>query len=147
MEAMNQHLYIQLLFDILIPMIVGLWAIYYLSERIKEDKHVLRNGLPAEGIVCDFDESAISESSEMDLKYPIVRFVTQKGEWITERYYVADSRMKLGDTIKVIYDPENPSTFLVEARNAPVTTYILWSLIGAGGILWGFYQLIRYLLT
>lgn len=139
--------YIQLLFNILIPLIIGVWALYYLSERVKKDKHILSKGVTAEGTIFDFaDSTSYDESSSDSIRHPIIRFVTQKEEWITEQYHIAEFGMKIGDKVKVTYDPDEPRTFLIEARTSVTIIYILCGLVGVGGIVCGLYQLIDYLL-
>ncbi len=139
--------YISLLKTILLPLIIGILAIYYVWERLKKDKQITQKGEKTEGTIFDFtEEPQRSSDNYVPLNYPIIRFVTKEGEWITEKYHVSHTRMKQGDKVQVIYDPANPREFYVHLKHTDTIMYALAIVVGGAGILFGLYNLTAYLL-
>lgn len=97
---------------------IGFILIYYF--RKKKYNKLLVTGIAVEGVIFDFETSYISYSGSesRDIPKPIIRFVTLKQEWITEKYETGFtfSDWKAGDKVMVYYNPENPEEFVVSTR-------------------------------
>ncbi|SHH28872.1 Protein of unknown function [Chryseolinea serpens] len=85
----------------------------------QKGNHLLKNGKKAEAIV--FSNNFEASHNGGGVYYPVVRFLTDKQEWITQELSVGTSPKKReGTKLQVIYDPENPtdvqinSTFVLE---------------------------------
>jgi len=51
------------------------------------------------------------------LYYPVIRYTTLEKEWITEQYNIGTSYLmayKEGDKVKVVYDPNKTTTFIID---------------------------------
>jgi len=92
---------------------------------------IAKNGLEAEGIVYDF---VAGDNNESNTKYPIIRFVTSKKEWITETYAISSilGFFKKGQVVTVVYDPDNPKEFFVKSA---ITSYVISMAIILGIIM------------
>lgn len=140
--------YLPLLKTILLPLIIGILVIYYVWERLKKDKQITRKGENAEGTIFDFTaEPQRSPDDYMPLNYPIIRFVTKQGEWITEKYHISHTRMKQGDKVQVTYNPANPREFYVHLNHTDTLMYALAIIVGGAGILFSLYNLTVYLIS
>lgn len=145
---MTTQEYMLLLLTILLPIIGGILLIYAFSERMKKEDHILKNGVSVEGIIFDFIEEKGGTSDEADIsRYPMIRFVTEEGEWITERYDYFSSSMQLGDAVKVTYDPKKPQEFVAHFGNGTIVINVLAILSGVGAIGFGVYKLVAHLLS
>jgi len=116
--------------------IVGL-ALAYFAIRVQFNANKLRKkGIKTDGIIFD---TVQSDNPDSGVIYPLVRFVTSKNEWITEKYNVGTTYwlLKKGQKITVIYNPENPKEFIIKsAMNAlvPIFLAVLSIAILARGI-------------
>lgn len=142
---MNTLELLQLLLTILLPIVGGVLFIYAFTERMKKEEHILKNGISVEGTIFDFVEENSNSRDGAD-RYPLIRFVTQEGEWITERYHYFSSAMQLGDAVKVTYDPKNPQEFYAHFGNGTILLNVLAILTGIGAIGFGIYKLVVYLI-
>ncbi len=116
---------------ILLAISIGLIAIpLKLLSRYQKLK---KSGLPAEGIVFDLFESKLSGSYQ---KYPVIRFLTAKNEWITQKYEsgISFSNYRKGQQLNLLYDPSNPEDFIIESGANEI---ILYTLITVGVLLTG----------
>ena len=85
----------------------------------QKGNHLLKNGKKAQAIV--FSNNFHASDDGGGVYYPVVRFLTDKQEWITQELNFGTSPKKReGTKLQVIYDPENPtdvqinSTFMLE---------------------------------
>jgi hypothetical protein len=97
----------------IIPLIVGvhLW---------QKGISLIRNGIKAEGIVFKNNFKG-SINNKTGLYFPVVRFLTEKQEWITKELDIGQvPALEEGKKIRLIYNQENPeeveinSTFRLE---------------------------------
>lgn len=100
-------------------------------------------GIPADGIIFEQDfENSINFSTKDSYSSPIkdkiiVRFLTQKQEWITgaikqDFQFFYTGQYKDGDAVKVYYDKDNPSNFYVETKQSELTGRLV---VGAAGLI------------
>lgn len=138
-------MHITLLISILLPMIVGVGFIYVFLERSKKAHHLRKNGLRAEGTIFEFSDGASTVKTASDnLLFPVIRFATQSGEWITREYTLTHSSLRQGDKMTVYYDSTDPHDFYVEmGGRASLPAFLVIGIAATG---FGLYKLIDYLL-
>ncbi|WEK36250.1 MAG: hypothetical protein P0Y53_01950 [Candidatus Pseudobacter hemicellulosilyticus] len=68
---------------------------------------------------------------------PVIRFVTDRQEWITGEASISfsSSRSKVGDKVQVVYSKDNPQKFMIKSR---LTTTWPAILLVAGIAFWGY---------
>ncbi len=101
----------------IIPLGLGLvFIIAYFVKSYSVD-NLLKNGVEVEGVIFDVEwestESTFS-SSNAQASYPVVRFVTNEGTWITKKSNQSGILIKQGQKIKLKYNPENPENFIIQ---------------------------------
>ncbi len=117
------------------------------SHRMQFQK-VSKIGKRAEGVVFeteteDLEFGAGSQHSRQPSRYPIIRFTTEKEEWITEKYtaVVIPGLLKVGSRVNVIYNPDKPTEFVLDSKgvnfvlNALVIAGLALVVVGVGGYL------------
>jgi hypothetical protein len=109
----------------------ALGAIFTVVSAVLHDrsKKLRKTGIKVEGIVFSIEHEVRSNDS-MGLYYPVIRYVTLQDEWITKRYNVGSrpSSYSEGDTVTVIYDPNDTSVFMLNdsvSKIAPLAGIIL----------------------
>lgn len=109
----------------------ALGAIFTVVGAVLHDrsKKLRKTGIKVEGIVFNI-EHEVSSNDSMGLYYPVIRYVTLQGEWITKRYNIGSrpSSYSEGDTVTVIYDPDDTSAFMLNdsvSKIAPFAGIIL----------------------
>jgi len=85
---------------------IGAFAIG--AHHWQKGNHLLRNGKKTRAII--FKNNC--ESNESDgIYYPVVRFLTDKQEWITQELSIGYNPAKEeGTKLEVIYDPDDPNS-------------------------------------
>ncbi len=86
-----------------------------------EQKHSLeKNGKEAEGLIIGWKDLALSESQRMaqSISFPIIEFTTGKGEEITGKPIIgiAESEEPINVSVTILYNPENPSEFMLKRK-------------------------------
>jgi Protein of unknown function (DUF3592) len=112
-------------------------VLLYLAFRIRRKvKKIARTGIHAEGTVIDLVDVNISK--DIVPQFPVIRFVTLKGEGVTEQYNIsAPSLPKKGQKVDIVYNPENPKEFFINTKTttkAPKVLIILAIVCFAVGI-------------
>ncbi len=133
-------------------LVTGL-ALVIISVFYKSEKSKLKlTGILAEGIVLEKETSIhfsySSDNGNASAKDKvIVRFITQKEEWITgaiqqdfQIFYTG--QYKDGDKVTVYYHPDNPNHFYVDTKQSELTGRIVISLAGLVFLLIGLYKLL-----
>jgi hypothetical protein len=119
----------------IIPLILGvtLW---------QKGISLIRNGIKAEGIVFKNNFRG-SINNKSGLYFPVVRFLTEKQEWITQELDIGQfPALEEGKKIRLIYNQENPeevemnSTFRLEILpRILITVSIMMLVLGLLGYL------------
>lgn len=73
----------------------------------QKGNHLLKNGKKAEAVVFS---NTFKADDEGGVYYPVVRFLTDKQEWITQELnFGTNPKRPEGTKVQVLYDPENPT--------------------------------------
>jgi uncharacterized membrane protein YidH (DUF202 family) len=109
----------------------------YLWQRAN---HLVANGKTAKAIVY---KNNYHPDKTGGTYYPVVRFLTEKQEWITQELNIGYSPARReGTKLEVIYDPEEPTTVEV---NAPFQLIVLPRVLVAIGIVGLIFGALEYL--
>lgn len=74
----------------------------------QKNKHLLETGKKAKAII--FKNNSGSNTGGSAVYYPVVRFLTDKQEWITQELSAGHTlAQKEGTKVDVIYDPDDPT--------------------------------------
>jgi len=112
-------------------------ALLYVAFKFRlSTKKIAKNGTQTEGVVFDI---VASNNINSQAKYPLIRFVTAKKEWITEQYNISTlpGLFKKGQKVIVVYNPDNPKEFFVKSTItsiAPILAIALAIIILAIGV-------------
>ena len=95
-------------------------------------KKISRNGVKTEGVVFD-----VEFRRGYKTPYPVIRFLTTEKVWITQTPgFWTNARTPIkGDKVNVIYNPEDPTDFVVETKSNGSVAFIFIGL--ALILLWG----------
>jgi hypothetical protein len=109
-------------------------AIFTLIGAIMFDrrKKLMKTGIQVEGIVFSI-EHEIRSNDSMGLNYPVIRYLTLQNEWITKKHDIGisgTSSYKEGDSVTVIYDPNDNCSFTLNDTSSKIMPFI-FLLIGA----------------
>jgi hypothetical protein len=104
-------------------------------------KKISTAGTEAEGIIFDMD--SFPGAYDATITYPIVRFLTEKNEWITQKASVSiiPGTYKKGQKITVVYLKDNPTDFFIKSTWS-TTVFIVMIFIGLFLTAYGTYALI-----
>ena len=96
-------------------------------------------GESAEGVVFDLVHKS-EGVDEGNTTYPIIRFVTRNGEWITEQNSTSSLFVKKEKKVEVLYNPENPKEFVADLGMPSNLILPSFLLIGLALIAFGIYN-------
>lgn len=98
---------------------------------------LLKNGIRAEAVVVS---NTRKHNNETNMYYPVVRFKTVKGEWITQELnWGRTPKLLEGKIVAILYDPNNLQTVAMDARFILKTLPVVLLFLGSIGcllILW-----------
>jgi len=114
-----------------IIVIIGIGFILLTYVQRKKYASLLKKGKQADGIVFDFESGGQDSPA-----YPIIRFVTEKQEWVTKTASMNLPSFKQGSKVTVIYDPENPGDFVINPESAAFLQ-IVFIVLGCAAIIGG----------
>lgn len=116
------------------PLLIGivLW---------QKGNHLLLKGKKAEAIIY----KNVKESNRPDeVYYPVVRFLTEKKEWITQQLSIGITPPHPeGTKLEVIYDPEDPTVVEINSRAYLEILPRFFVAIGAIGLMIGILEYIE----
>ena len=105
------------------PLVGGGIALAIGTSISKKNRKLKEAGVAAEGIVFDLqngdDRVTVTErdglGSLFNANYPVIRFLTADQVWITGKpSSFAHNHYKAGQTVKVIYNKEDPAEFIID---------------------------------
>src|SRR5882672_931311 len=80
----------------------------------RKGNHLLKNGRKAEAVIFTNNFEASDDGG--GVYFPVIRFLTDKQEWITQQLRVGTSSKKPeGTKLQVIYDPDDPTDFQINS--------------------------------
>lgn len=131
--------------NIVIPLIVGLILIIIGFEQKRKTKRLVNNGIEVEGIIFSKETSSDSENRAT---YPIIRFVTKDGLWVTEKaneslpfFFKKDEK-----TVQVFYDPNNPKEFIYKTSADSLKVTDILIIAGILSFIIGLWLCYQYLI-
>jgi hypothetical protein len=79
-------------------------------------KKISTNGIEADAIIFDIESSPTN--GDTTITFPIVRFVTEKNEWVTQKASVSiiPYSYKKGQSVVVVYSKDKPSDFFIKSN-------------------------------
>jgi hypothetical protein len=102
----------------------------------RKGNHLLANGKKAHAII--FKNNYSTSGSNGGVYYPVVRFLTDKQEWITQELNIGYSPPKPeGTKLEVLYDPDDPTN--VEINSSMQLEFLPRLFVGLGiaGLIFG----------
>jgi len=97
---------------IILSLAVILIAIIVFSKY----KKISTNGIEADAIIFDIESSPTN--GDTTITFPIVRFVTEKNEWVTQKASVSiiPYSYKKGQSVVVVYSKDKPSDIFIKSN-------------------------------
>jgi predicted DNA binding protein len=120
----------------------GIGAICSVFGAILYDRHkkLIKRGIQVQGTVISI-ESEKSNKDSMVINYAVIRYETLQSEFITKQHNIGISSnysYKEGDSVNVIYDPDDNSLFTLNdtsSKNTPLTFILLGLALLAASII------------
>lgn len=131
----------------MVPLIGGGFLLAQGTKLLKKESELRKNGRVADGIILVANNEIDDFGPTTDFQgknglrgnSPIVRFLSEKKEWITARSsYPSHNRYKEGQAVKIIHDRHNPSDFLIDSRLTkvfPLIMQVLGGLLALAGVI------------
>lgn len=96
--------------------IISLAVIVIAIIALSKYKKISTNGIEADAIIFDIESSPTN--GDTTVTFPIVRFVTEKNEWITQKASVSiiPYSYKKGQSVVVVYSKDKPSDFFIKSN-------------------------------
>lgn len=132
--------------QVIILIIVSLVVILVAIINLGKYKKIAATGIQAEGIIFDIESSTTTNNTAVT--YPIVRFLTEQNEWITQKASVSlvPGSYKKGQPVTVVYLKDKPTEFFIKS-NWTNTVLAIMIIIGLALLAYGVYLLINNNLT
>lgn len=107
----------------------------------QKGSHLLVNGKKADAII--FKNNFDHTDSNGGMYYPVVRFLTDKQEWITQQLSIGYFPAKPeGTKLKVLYDPGDPTSVEINSSFQLEILPRLFVALGIGGFV---FSMLEYL--
>ena len=111
--------------------LLGFGAVFTVFGIVKYEarEKLFKRDIRVKGLVVEID--AMVDSTINTSYYPIVKFSTLQNDALTERYNLGfnPSTYKIGDTVTIIYNADNPKQFIIDDKDTKVMGPVL---IGIG---------------
>ena len=106
----------------------------------QKSNHLLANGKKANAIIF---KNNYKNSTVTGMYYPVVRFLTDKQEWITQELQIGyNPSKKEGTKLEVIYDPNDLGTVEINSTFQLEVLPKLFVVIGLCGAIFGILELL-----
>ncbi|MDB5013643.1 MAG: hypothetical protein JWQ25_1845 [Daejeonella sp.] len=124
---MNQELLILIASVVFLVIGVIIW---------QKGRYLKSNGKKADAVV--FSNKLSRTGSNGGVYYPVVRFLTDQKEWITQELSIGYSPAKPeGTKLQVLYDPKNPTNVQVNSTIQLIILPGMFVAIGVVGLVFG----------
>ncbi|HKB43295.1 MAG TPA: DUF3592 domain-containing protein [Chitinophagaceae bacterium] len=131
------------LVTLIIPLFSGIVLIILAMTLLAKRNKIIQNGVEVEGVIFDFETS---DTNNNYLKYPIIRFVTKEGSWITKTADYSLPFLKRGQKVIVIYNKDNHEEFIFKTSIDVSKLAYLFLILGIIILLIGLLLAYRYLI-
>ncbi len=133
------------LITLITPLFLGIVFIIVSMTLMSKRNKIIQNGIEVEGVIFDFEASHVSNNNF--LKYPIIRFVTEEGLWITKTSDYSFPFLKKGSKVTVIYNKDKPEDFIFKTSIDISKLAYLFLIPGIIILLIGLWFAYRYLIS
>ena len=122
----------------------GAIAVFVFFKFREKRKRIIDNGIEVEGIIYEFDGISINDQAS----YPLIRFVTKEGLWITEKGDWTSTSLKEGVKVTVVYNSNDPKEFIYRTSYdwSDILTY-LFLIAGVVSTCIGLWFAYQYLIS
>ena len=105
-------------------MILGGILLLLAIRILNNFKSISKEGIAVEGIIFGLEQSI---STGTGVSYPIVRFLTQENEWITQKSTIGviPGFYKKGEKINILYRKNNPNNFYIKDKKTSIVPFIM----------------------
>lgn len=110
----------------------------------QKGNYLMANGKTAKAVIF---RNNLSRPDEEDGAYfPVVRFKTDKDEWITQQLDIGYQPAKpVGTKLEVIYDPDDPTSVAIHAAFELEILPRLFVTLGLAGLIFGTLAYLNYI--
>ena len=122
----------------------GAISVFSFFKFREKRKRIIDNGIEVEGIIYEFDGISINDQTS----YPLIRFVTKEGLWITEKGDWTSTSLKEGVKVTVVYNSNDPKEFIYRTSYdwSDILTY-LFLIAGVVSTCIGLWFAYQYLIS
>ena len=122
----------------------GAISVFSFFKFREKRKRIIDNGIEVEGIIYEFDGISINAQTS----YPLIRFVTKEGLWITEKGDWTSTSLKEGVKVTVVYNSNDPKEFIYRTSYdwSDILTYV-FLIAGVVSICIGLWFAYQYLIS
>ena len=122
----------------------GAISVFSFFKFREKRKRIIDNGIEVEGIIYEFDGISINAQTS----YPLIRFVTKEGLWITEKGDWTSTSLKEGVKVTVVYNSNDPKEFIYRISYdwSDILAYLLL-IAGVASICIGLWFAYQYLIS
>jgi hypothetical protein len=121
------------MFEEIIITLISTASIVVGFRLLQKGSYLLKNGRKAKAIIFKNNQKS---SRTRIMYYPVVRFLTDKQEWISQELNTGSNPAKReGTSVEVIYDPDKPSTVEINTGFRLKVLPIVLLAIGLTGLL------------
>jgi hypothetical protein len=121
-------------YGVIVPVFLGLVFTIVGYLKRKEIKKLKQSGIRVDGTVIAVEyeppvnPSTGDGSNNMGSYYPVFKFMTTEKKWITKRNEIGHypSKYQEGDTVPVIYDPDNANEFMIDDNSTNIMVHMFW---------------------
>lgn len=133
------------LITLITPLFLGIVFIIVSMTLMSKRNKIIQNGIEVEGVIFDFEVSDVSNNNF--LKYPIIRFVTKEGLWITKTSDYSLPFLKKGNKVSVLNNKDKPEDFIFKTSIDIGKLVYLLLILGIIILLIGLWFAYRYLIS
>ena len=133
----------------IIFLFIGIICIAIAIFATSDNKKLKASGLTADGIIYALEQNSNQnkfDSYARNVNDKItVRFLTKDDVWITEQVKTNSiisftGQYKAGEHVRVIYNPANPSEFMIESKQSEIIGRLVIGVAGLAFLIFGIYQ-------
>ena len=128
------------MFGEIIVLAISIGAIAIGIHLWQKGNHLLTIGKKAKAVIF---KNNYDSSGSGGVYYPVVRFLTDKQEWITQQLSIGYSPAKKeGTKLEVIYDPDDPTDVEINSAFQLEILPRILVIIGVCGLVFGILELL-----